>query len=348
MKRNSVNVVITGIGSTTAYGVVKGFRAQSEVDVRVIGTDTHSPDGIAGSQFVDTFYSVPSAMDEEAYIGALQEIIAEEKADLLIPINDAELYVLAQNREAIEEFTCLILSPSETIATCNDKWRTHEFLQRNNFPTLKTILVTDPSRVREIIREAGMEYPFIVKPREGVGSEGIHEIRSERDLGLIERVHGPIIQEISRGSLYTVDIFSDGDRVIAAVPRRQLDARAGVDYKGQTEHDHELIELSHRICAVLRFKGPANIQYFRDGKGCRVLEINPRFAASNHLTTMAGINFPLLAVKLALGEVLEPVTSFELMSFCRYWNMAFRDGSGNVIPDPGVRPPNTYTGVGRR
>jgi carbamoyl-phosphate synthase large subunit len=344
MEKYKEKVVITGIGSTTAYGVVKGLRMQSEFDIRITGTDTHSPEGIAGSQFVDTFYPVPPAIEEEAYLSALTRIIEKEEADLLIPIHDLELDVLARNRGAIEELTCLILSPATTIATCNDKWKTFEFCRNNDIPTLKTILVKDLSRVPEDILDAGIRYPFIVKPRAGVGSQGIHEIRSERDLGLIERVTDPIIQEISRGHLYTVDIFSDGRQLIAAVPRRQLEARAGVDYAGQTEGNDVLISRSHRINDLLGFRGPANIQYFRDGDQYRILEINPRFAASNHLTTMAGINYPLLTIKLARGEMLAPVTAFSQMSFCRYWEMAFRDAAGNVVPDPGVRSPGTHPG----
>ncbi|MFA5295490.1 MAG: ATP-grasp domain-containing protein [Methanoregulaceae archaeon] len=340
MMKESVNVVITGVGSTTAYGVVKGLRIQSEFGVRIVGTDTHSPKGIAGSQFVDSFYPVPPAADEAAYLRELTGIIEREDADLLIPIHDMELGVLARNRAIIEDLTCLILSPTMTILTCNDKWKTFEFCRKNGFATLNTILVTELSHVKEDIEEAGIDYPFMVKPRIGVGSQDIHEIRSERDLGLIERATDPIIQEMSNGQLYTVDLFSDGEQNIAAVPRRQLEARAGVDYMGRTEHDQDLIGLSHRISKILPFKGPVNIQYFKDGGDCRVLEINPRFAASNHLTTMAGINFPLLTLKLASGEALTPITDFTRMSFCRYWEMAFRDEAGTGVPDPGIRPPH--------
>lgn len=339
MKKTPVNIIITGIGSTTAYGVMKGLRMQSEFNVRITGTDTHTPDGIAGSQFVDTFHQVPPAEDEEVYLRELQRIIEREEADILIPIHDMELDILARNRGVIEDVTYLVLSPTSTILMCNDKWKTFEFCRLNDFPTLNTLLVTDPTCVKEDIKEAGIEYPFMVKPRIGFGSQGIHEIRSERDLGLIERVNNPIIQEMSRGRLYTIDLFSDGAQTITAVPRRQLEARAGVDFKGYIEYDRDLIELSHRVNRKLPFKGPVNIQYFKDDEECRVLEINPRFAASNHLTTLAGINFPLLTVKLALGETLTPVTTFSRMSFCRYWEMAFRDETGKAISDPGIRPP---------
>jgi carbamoylphosphate synthase large subunit len=132
--------------------------------------------------------------------------------------------------------------------------------------------------------------------------------------------------------MYTVDLFCNQGQSIAVVPRKQSEARAGVDYKGEIEHNKQLINLSCGIGKALRLHGAVNIQFFKHGTDCRVLEINPRFAASNYLTTVAGVNFPQLAIELALGENLKPVKKFREIRMCRYWEMAFWDESGKVVP----------------
>jgi carbamoyl-phosphate synthase large subunit len=330
--KKTVNILITSIGSTTAQSVVKGSLTQKKYKTRIIGTDTHAKGEIAGSQFVDTYYQVPAANDEQAYIRTLSEIIEAERIDLLIPIHDRELEVISVRRRELSDSVYVLISKADTIATCNDKLRTYEFLKKKGFPALKTAGVPDPLKITDVLVESGIEYPFYVKPRSGVGSHEVYEIRNERELALIERVEDPIIQDKGQGFLYTVDLFCNHGQPIAAVPRKQFEARAGVDYTGESQYNKQLINLSCRIAKALRFHGPLNIQYFRNRTDCRVLEINPRFAASNYLTTIAGVNFPLFAIELAMGNVPKPIKKFRQISMCRYWEMAFWDESGNEVP----------------
>ena len=54
---NQVNILITGIGSTTAISVVKGLRQQKEISTKIVGVDINHRNEIAGSRFCDIFYS---------------------------------------------------------------------------------------------------------------------------------------------------------------------------------------------------------------------------------------------------------------------------------------------------
>jgi biotin carboxylase len=49
----------------------------------------------------------------------------------------------------------------------------------------------------------------------------------------------------------------------------------------------------------------------RDG-GFKLMEINPRFWASLELAIASGIDFPLLAARLATGEEIEPVEDYAI------------------------------------
>ena len=60
----------------------------------------------------------------------------------------------------------------------------------------------------------------------------------------------------------------------------------------------------------------------KDGKPY-IMEVNPRFPAWIYLTAAAGQNQPASLVKMALGEKVEPFTSYEVGKiFIRYsWDL---------------------------
>lgn len=324
MKRH-LNVLITGMGSANALCVLKGLHIQNEFDVFVLGTDINEKNNIAGSSFCDKFCQVPPAADEEAYIGAIVDIIKSNNIDLLIPFVGPELEVLSRNRDFIEQCTYPLVSSYETVMICNDKLKTYYFLKSMGYQALETAYVHDYSKIKEIISVFGLSYPFIAKPRKGAGSRGVYQINNEEELVLIKRVEEPIIQEMGIGDMYVVDLFCDGKKVLSAVPRKTLEVRAGLHYKTVVERDQKLIEESKKLAEKLDFRGPVNIQWFKNGDSLRVLEINPRFSGSCHVTTAAGVNNPLMALKMAAGDELETIEDFKIVKMCRHWEEVFYD-----------------------
>lgn len=323
--RKSFSVLITGVGSTTALSVIKGLRKQNEFDVFIVGTDINEKDNIAGSYFCDKFFKVPLAIEEEKYVDTLIDIINLEAIDLLIPIVDIELEVIARNKDIFEKSTFLLLSSYNTIMTCNDKIRTFEFFNKIGIPTIKTILVNDFNNIKELLAYMDIKYPIIVKPRKGVSSRDIYKIHNEEELLLIKRVKDPVVQEMLFGQEYTIDVFCDGKKLISAIPRKRIEMRAGISYKGQTEKDMELINYVKRIVEGLKIKGPANIQCFKDNNNIRFIEINPRYSGSLPLTIAAGINTPLFALKMVNKEELKTINNFKIVRMCRYWKEVFYD-----------------------
>lgn len=317
--KNHTNVLITSMGSTTAISVAKALTLQQDYELTIVGADTHMADMIAGSQFCHHFTTISPACEEEQYLEDIGRIIDTFEIDLVIPIIDPELEVLARNRRQIEKETFLLLSPLPTIRLCNDKLSMFQFLQKHGIPTLMTVPLS----------EEGLEQlsvPFIRKPRYGWGSHDVHEISRKEDLSSLPKIQDPILQEKGRGKEYTIDVFSDGNQVIAVVPRCRREIRSGITYNGETVHNPSMIEYARRIPEVLPILGPANIQCFIDDDNIRILEINPRFSAGIPLSTAAGINFPLLALRMAKGESLTPQKSFKIVRMCRYWDEVFYNG----------------------
>lgn len=320
--KKSINILITGAGSTTAISVIKGLREQKEYITNIIGTDIYEKNNIAGSKFCDEFYVVPSAKDETEYISKLLSIIKNEYIDILIPIVDVELEIVAKNMDKFED-TFVLLSSYETIRTCNDKFKTYQFFKKFQIPTLNTISLDDHTNIKEELLKKGIKYPFIAKPREGVSSRGVYEIKNSDELGLIRRIKYPIVQELGVGEEYTIDIFGDGKKMINAIPRKRIETRSGISYKGKTVNNKELIEYATKIYDNLKFVGPANFQCFLDDKKVQFFDINPRFSGSLPLTIKSGVNMTLFAIQLAKGINLKPFTEFKEVKMCRYWEEVF-------------------------
>lgn len=319
---NKINILVTGVGSTTAISVIKGLKRQKEFETTIIGTDIFSEHEIAGSRFCDDFFVVPPAIKESEFISKLLKIIETKSIDILIPIVDIELEVISRNKDAFKE-TFVLLSSYDIIITCNDKLKTYNYFQKFKIPTLKTILIENIKDIPNAISNSAIEYPFIAKPRNGVSSRDVYEIKNKKENVLIRRINNPIIQEKGYGDEYTIDVFGDGEQLISAVPRKRIETRSGISYKGETSKNERLIEYSHIIYDKLRFVGPANLQCFVKGDIIKFFDINPRFSGSLPLTIESGVNTTLLGIKMAIGHQLEPITNFKDVKMCRYWEEIF-------------------------
>jgi carbamoyl-phosphate synthase large subunit len=317
-----VAVLITGMGSTTAISVAKALRQQMELPVRLIGTDIHQGWEIAGSTFCDRFHQVPTADDPE-YLSTVLGICEQEEIRVLFPIIDAELEVVARGEPRFRERGVLPwIARPETVAACNDKYRTYEFLERNGFPTPRTWL---PEQLAGQQDHPG--FPLIVKPVDGVSSRDVFYVENELELSAaLRKVRSPVVQEYLRGIEYTVDVVTDQEsRVLAVVPRERMQVKAGLSYKARTVRQPRLTELAGEIARRLEMRGHCNIQCRIDGEQIRFFEINPRFSGTLPLTVAAGVNSPLILLKLALGIPLErDYFDFEPGVFmARYWEEAF-------------------------
>jgi carbamoyl-phosphate synthase large subunit len=321
--KKALKVLLTSVGSNTSVCVIKGLKRQTDFDVFIVGTDTNEKENIAGSYFCDAFYTVPPAADSKNYVDSLLKIIKLESIDLLIPINNIELEAISQNRVEIEKSTYLLLSPNETISICNDKLKMYEFFSQYNIPTPKTCALENIGKLNEII-DSGISFPFIAKPRKGIASKDVYVIRDKEDyFSIVRKIENPVVQEKVEGQEYDIDVFCDGEKMLSAVPRKRIETRAGISYKGETEKNQELIDYSRIITENLKIKGPVNIQCLKFHDEIKFIDLNPTFSGGLILAIEAGVNSPLLALKMSVGDKLEPIEDFKICKMCRYLEEIF-------------------------
>ncbi|MGB3206622.1 MAG: ATP-grasp domain-containing protein [Crinalium sp.] len=317
-----IPVLVTGMNSVTAISIVKGLRQQAELLLHIVGTDTNLKNEIAGSSFCDQFYTVPKAV-EDNYISQLVDICVAENVKIIFPVVDIELEIIATNIEVFRNQGIQVwLSNLETIQTCNNKYQTYKFFLDHKFATPQTWL---PEEITG--READFPYPLIVKPIDGRSSIDVFCVEDVAALQqALKKVNQPIIQEYLEGKEFTIDVVADEDsRILAVVPRERIEIKAGISYKGRTVKDQQLIEKATDIAQKLQIKGACNIQCRVKDNLVKFFEVNPRFSGTLPLTIAAGVNSPLLLVKLALGQNLEKeyFDFKEGLYMARYWQEVF-------------------------
>jgi carbamoyl-phosphate synthase large subunit len=297
----TVTAIVTSAGSAPAVAVIQALLGQEEISVRVVAADM-DPLSV-GFHLASERALIPGAADPQ-YISHLLELCVRSGATILFPIIDEELQVVA---DAALEFASrgihVVTNPPEVVRIAKDKWLTYQWCREHGVLTPESWLAARGDFCRE--------FPVVVKPRSGRGSAGVEVVRTERELEYqLALGQERIVQEWIEGPEFTVDILTDPNgRVLSAVPRERLMTKAGMSVKGRTVRRARLLELSVQIAERIPLTPRGNIQFKqsrRDGE-YYLIEVNPKFGAGLPLTTAAGVNMPLLLLKMALGESVAPM-----------------------------------------
>jgi carbamoyl-phosphate synthase large subunit len=318
-KSQQFTILFSCIGRRVA--VVHAFRdalRRLGLPGTIVGTDS-SPLS-AALQVCDRAILLPRNTDP-GYIDRLVEVCLQEHVDLVLPLIDPELTVLAGQGEAFRAVgTTLCLSSREVISICRDKVRTCEVLSKAGIDTPRLMTY-------EEVRD--QNFPVFMKPRGGSAAKGVHRITTRAELDFFHRESpSSMIQECIEGQEYTLDIFTDfTGRPLCVVPRIRLEVRSGEVSKSMILKDPELMAFGRRtIEALPGCMGPITLQCFRTKTGrVAIIEINPRLGGGVPLSIAAGADIPTWTILSALGRELhvDPLAFQDRLYMSRYDEAVF-------------------------
>jgi len=108
-----------------------------------------------------------------------------------------------------------------------------------------------------------------------------------------------IVMEYLEGDEFSIDCLAYQGELIRAIPRRKIDL-----YCQNVEHRIDLIVIAQKLTKKFNLSYLYNIQVkYHKGK-LYLLEINTRMSAGIHKSSLAGVNFLYLAIKLLNGEAV--------------------------------------------
>jgi carbamoyl-phosphate synthase large subunit len=278
-------VLVTGIGGNVGQGIIRNIRSLN-LDIRVTGTNI--TDFSSGNYLCDSFYKVPYAYDP-GYTGVIREIVEKEGIDLVIPSTDYEVLYLA---EAAAEMPCTVaVSGKEAAAIYLDKYETWLHHHKHGIPFAVSC---EPSAYK------GQFEKYIVKPKKGRGSRGIH--RNPPDLSVFSDEEY-MVQELHSGEEITTAFYVDRQRRLhgSVTMVRHLENGATSLCKVVFNYDHLLNPILEKMIAHAPIWGSANLQSIVTEKGEIVpFEINCRISGTNSIRS----NFGFRDVEYTLQEYL--------------------------------------------
>jgi len=239
------------------------------------------------------------------------DALAGIPADVVIPVSTNVLLATARERH---RFSRLPVPDLATIRRANDKNRVLAVARGAGVPIPVSWAPESEEDLEEIA--ATLRFPSVVKMRDDAGTylepgERYCFVANANELrDAFRRWDHPVVQEKIEGDGYGCGFLARDGELLAAVCHRRVrefPVEGGPSAMCESLVDERLLGYARSLARELRWTGVAMAEFKREAGGYRLLEINPRFWGSLPLALKAGVNFPNLLCRMALGEPTGPV-----------------------------------------
>jgi len=285
-------VLVTGAGGPAGVAVIRHLLDHGAV---VVAADA-DPDA-TGLWLSERAGAVPAA-DQPGFVSALVELGRRFGARLLLSTVAEEHAALARHAAELRAagLSCWLNAP-EVTETCLDKLAFARRLVELGLPTPETWPFGE-------VPDTASPTGFIVKPRRGRGSRGVHEVRDHSGLErLVGEAEDSIVQVRLVGHEFTADILATrAHELVGAVPRWRQRTQGGISVRGETFSSDELRTILESLAQGLGLEGPANVQGFATAAGFVLTEVNPRYSGGLPLSLAAGADLVGQYLRGMLGE----------------------------------------------
>ncbi len=318
-----MNILLTSAGRRTY--LVNYFK--EALDMAGLSGTVHAANSqVSPALFAADRQTVTPLIYDKAYIPFLLDYCRRWDIDLLIPLFDIDLPVLAGSRELFAALgTTVVTADSSAVRICNDKWETFRLLTDQGILTPKTWL--DPEAALEALGRGDVSYPLILKPRWGMGSLSVYEADDEEELRVLDRkirreirrsylkyeaAGDPdacvLIQEKITGRELGMDVINDLSCVYrTSSVKEKSGMRAGETDGAVTLDLPPLSDLGARLSKLLGHRGNLDVDILEREGRYYVLEMNARFGGGYPFSHAAGIHLPYALVMWASGREPEEV-----------------------------------------
>lgn len=323
-------MLVTASGGIVSQGIVKSLKLSNmkkdhPVMYGIVTTDINAQ--AAGLYRGDSGVVVPSPSSSD-YVDSIIKICNEKNIRAIFVGSTEELLPIAYAKEKIEKETgaLVLINTMDVISMTIDKWKTFEFLKKNNLPCAESSL---PEDQEDFIERFG--FPLVVKPREGYGSLHFYIVNNRDEIrqaiSAIQKTGWrPIIQEYLDGENVEftsgVVVNRTGKNVLSSISMRKT-IKQGQTYKAFVDDFYDIRKSSEETALKIGCRGSINIQAKMAENVPKIFEINPRFSATCPIRAVAGVNEPDIVFRnFVLGEEIK-IDTYQKFMCMRYWNEVY-------------------------
>ena len=274
------------------------------------------------SRYVQRSFAWPGA-DHAEGVSSIVDLAIKHNLQgwVLIATGDQDMRMIAQNRALLAQHFCVATPDWDTIQWAYDKRLTYRRAAELgiDFPAS-----FHPHSAEEIER-LDCRFPVILKPAVRKSMDAFTQAKAWRAddraqlLALYQRAaalvgnDAVIVQEWIPGSgeaQYSyAGLWERGKPVVSLVARRRrqhpIDFGRSSTYV-ETIEQGEVEELAGRFLKSINYTGVVEVEFKHDERDghYKLLDVNGRFWTWNGLGALAGVDFPYLAWRQALGETV--------------------------------------------
>jgi hypothetical protein len=270
-------------------------------DVEVYGGSCHPPHQDASAAILEKHVRLPM-IDEPGFRQIFSSFIRDEQIDVVFP--SMEKTVTAFSDWHIEG-TKFVTPLPEVAAIAESKQKTYAAL-KNVIP------------VPDIYESNPPQYPAYGKPAAGSGGRDHLIIHDEEDLKFA-RKNGLLVTEYLPGNEIVAYNFNDlsGNHLLC-ITKIMGRWRGGASQLGELKTDPLVWDHASAISKKMRLVGPWFVQFKRDRNGTyKLMEVNARLGGAAGICRLAGINVPLITVRMFAGQPIMIPKHYPPMTWVR-------------------------------
>ncbi len=308
-------------------------RSLGRAGVRVTVADMSADAPARLSRYCSRFLVYPSPLDDpENFRAWLFQQLESKAHGVLIGTTDFTMPLLDEWRGEIADRVLLLLPGQEGFRLAYDKAATLRLASESGVMIPPTHWVSTREEVERLA--SGSSWPLVIKGRSSVVmqngrrvSAGVeYAFDAEEFRRRFSAAHSlcpwPIVQEYVPGEGQGCFFLRHRGEILARFQHRRLrDIRptgSGSCLRESVAPGAHLMEQSERILKRMNWEGLCMAEYKVAENGTPYLmEVNPRPWGSMQLSIDAGVDFPLLWYRVALGESVAPVLEYRSGIRCR-------------------------------
>jgi predicted ATP-grasp superfamily ATP-dependent carboligase len=255
-------------------------------------------------------------------MAAVREMILAHRPAVYMPA-DEDALVVAEHAHLLRDAPVRIaLAPFETLRRLDNKYEAFQLADSLGIPTPATIQPVASGEIEAFAREH--PGPLVLKVNRSSGARGVLVLQPERLSAGLQRFLARcgagfgdfIVQEFVRAPGYGVSLLFDHGQPKATFVHRRLRERSplgGPSTLRQSIRQPVLEAHAERLLRHVGYHGVAMVEFKHDETTGRswFVEVNPRWWGSLALAVRAGVDFPMLGYRLALGERLPPQPDYQ-------------------------------------
>jgi predicted ATP-grasp superfamily ATP-dependent carboligase len=271
-------------------------------------------------------YPSPSSQPG-AFVETLRREAFKRGVKIIFPMTEITTHLLLKNRDAFSGIQ-IPFAPFETFERLSNKWELYQLANQLGLRAPKTHYVKSQDDLDAAIQD--LKFPIVIKPYRSrllLNGEWLNAaVRYASSIQEIHRVlatsgefrdHPFLLQEYIEGRGQGIFALYDLGKPILFFAHKRLREKppsGGVSVLCESvKVDPLLQEIGQKILDHVAWHGVAMVEFKVSPSGLPYLiEINARFWGSLQLAIDAGVDFPWLLYRMALGIKIEEVKDYKV------------------------------------